>query len=354
MKGVMKFIYAIATALLLVPATQAVGAEAGLQMETGGAVLTNMSIGLLTGIATQGQVTAFAALNKEVWVPGLEDLFRFYGTWYDRLRDMSQFAGNEVVNLAKAGADPDVLISPSYPLTAVAVTDVASTAGFVPFVTTPSVIQDDELVYLAYDKKAETRSRHEKKLKRTIQKWTLHAIAPQTEVAGKQLIQVATGAAVGGGDTRLRLKFADLDTLAYRLNKLEWPQEGRVLVLCPEHQLDLKLESRSLYNEIFDRKSSVPMGRYADFEIYEDTTSVSYTALNVKDAYGTAVSGTKRHASVMFMENRGWKADGTVKFYSDEDINNPLTHAAMLNLKQYHGAGALYAEGTCAIVSPAS
>lgn len=334
----LKFVFSIIAAVFIFTGVDAVAPA--MTTNTGGYVMMSTTV-------------VAAGLNKEAWVPGIEDVFRFFGTWYDRLRDLSQYSGNASVNLQKVGADPVVLFDPSYPLTPASRTDLPTAVGMSRVVTTPTTITDAEIQNLAYDKNSSVRVQHSDSLRRGLQKKCLHNIAPTQAVANKTIIIECTGDPIAG-ETRKTMTYADVRKLAYRMNKLEWPKEGRVLILSAEHQLDLQLEDQKLYNQIFDVRGNQMGGRFAGFEIYEEVDGVMYSATNVKKAFNAAPAGTDRIGSVAFLTQSAWRADDEVKAYSDESLNNPTTHTALFNLGTWHGSGALYDMGVAAIVSPAS
>jgi hypothetical protein len=335
----LKFVLSIIAAVFLISGSAHAG-DSVLTTNTG-------AVSVLSGVPM-----IVAGLNKEAWVPGIEDAFRFFGSWYDQLRNFSQYAGNESVNLQKVGADPVVLFNPSYPLTAASRTDLPTSVGMTRVVTTPTQITDMEIQNLAYDKNSSVRTQHSDVLKRGLEVKALHNIAPQEEVAGKTIVMVATGDPHTG--TRKSLTYKDVRTLAYKMNKLKWPKESRVLVLSAEHQLDLQLEDQKLYNQIFDVRANTLVPRFAGFEMYEEIDGVMYNATNQKKAFDAAPAGTDRIGSVAFLKQSAWRADDQVKAYSDESLNNPLTHTALFDLGTFHGSGALYDSGVAAIVSPAS
>ncbi len=97
---------------------------------------------------------AFAAVAKnELRVKELIKHFRHKGTWLERIPSKQQWVNNDVIKINEEGADPDVLINNNtYPISVTPREDGSIVIELYKYDTTNTVVTDDEIYALPYDK----------------------------------------------------------------------------------------------------------------------------------------------------------------------------------------------------------
>jgi len=171
----------------------------------------------------------------------------------------------------------------------------------------------------------------------------LHAISPQEDTDTTPVLTV-TGAPVGGRPT---LASKDVVSLKTKLDKLNVPKTGRVLVLCPEHLADLLNEDRTFYQSYHNAKDGSLATMYYGFKIYEANYTPTYTA-GEKVAFGAADGA--QVASIVFHNKTAVKATGTVARYSRDSKDDPENREHTLGFRLWFIGVAIRDEGIGALV----
>ena len=317
-----------------------------------GAIVAN-AVALIAGASFPKSALRSGVL-VEVWTGEMIKAFRTPPSavsWFDRVRSYDQYVENDVIHFSELGGDPKVLINnTTYPLNIQTLEDADKPVSLDKFDTEATPVTDDELHALSYDKMGSVQERHRESLKEATYQKALHAYAPDSNVAKKTPVFVTTGEAVGG---RKKMVVADLIELKRQCDLMGMPQEGRVLVLCPDHSNDL-LETSKNYAEHYNiNDTEGKITRLYGFDIYEYNNCPFYTVSTLKKlAFGKTPAGTEQQASVAFHVGSMMKANGSVKFYHSEAKNDPLYHRNLVNFRKYGIALPLKADCTrAAIVS---
>lgn len=207
---------------------------------------------------------------------------------------------------------------------------------------------DDELHAVSYDKMGSVLERHREALKETTWEKAIHAYAPDGNKEKKTPVITTTGEAVNG---RKKFTVADLIELKRQCDNMKMPQDGRVLVLCPDHSNDL-LETSKNYAEHYNiNDTEGKITRLYGFDIYEYNKCPYYNATTLnKIAFGKAPAATDIQASVAFRVNNMMKANGSVQFYHQDAVNDPLYHRNLVNFRKWNIALPLKGDCTRAAV----
>ena len=106
--------------------------------------------------------------------------------------------------------------------------------------TTPTLVDDAEIRYLAYDKRNAVRVKHNECFQIGIRNHALHKLAPANGASSDMPVMLTTGEAADG---RKRLTYVDLATFLEKVKKLNLPMSDQLyMVLCPQHVTDLLLD----------------------------------------------------------------------------------------------------------------
>lgn len=291
-----------------------------------------------------------AGLYQELWTGETIKAFRnsleSIG-WLNRIRSFdSHVAKNNTIHFVDLGGDPEVLINnTTYPIDIVAITDADKAIGLDKYQTQATPITDDELKGLSYDKMATVIERHrlvvdEKKISKA-----LHALAP-ADHAAKHPVLKTTGETVDG---RKRLRAQDIIDLKAAFDKQKIPQQGRILVLNPDHVADL-LAQDTTFAQRYNNHTTGAISNQYGFEIYEYVDCPLYTvSTKAKVNWGTTATNAMQMASVAFYAPRMMKATGETKAYIGEP--EPTYQRWLYNLRHYFICLPLKNEAMGALIS---
>ena len=282
-----------------------------------------------------GPATAMAAVVKnELAVKELNKHFRHLNRpWMGRVPSKNKWVNNDVIKLNEIGADPTVLINNNtYPIAVTTREDQSTAISLFKYDTTNTVVTDDEIYALPYDKVGSVQEQHRETLEEKTADHGLHSLAPYENTATSPVIET-TGPDDGTG--RAMLTYNDLDTLKKKLNKLKVPMRDRILVLSTDHASDLCKEDKDLRNQLANHKEGTPPPKLAGFEIYEDVYSPVYdSSTKQKLAFGSVTPGLE--ASVYFYAKRTAKAKGSVKRYARMSDQDPENRESTMGFRLYN------------------
>jgi len=192
--------------------------------------------------------------------------------------------------------------------------------------TTPTSCTEEEIRYLAFDKRSQIRVKHNEAFQVGIRNHILHKLAPANNTVAEMPVVLTTGTADSTG--RLRLTYSDLVDYATILKGLNLPNmEELYMVLCPQHMADLLLDEQAA-KYFYDRNFyldpvSGKVRSFMNLKFFEnnDTPYYNYTT-KVKIAEGTTPAATDYQASVFFYgPNTYYHIDSVKSLYSPETID---------------------------------
>ncbi len=260
---------------------------------------------------------------------------RFAGTWLTRVPSKNNWVNNDVIKMNEVGADPNVLINNNtYPIAVAARPDDSVVISLFKYDTENTVVTDDELYALPYDKIGSVQQQHRETLEEFVREHGLHSLAPLTNTADTPIIRTS-GPAVGGGGTRKRLISADLVEFKKQLDKLKIPKSGRILVLNPDHIADLLLEDKALEIHYHNHKQGAIVKNYYGFEVYEDIYNPVYEDGTLQKIAFGATGTTEVGASTFFLAKRTAKARGSVKRYFRDASIDPENRESVIGFRMY-------------------
>lgn len=287
------------------------------------------------------------ALKNELAEKELIKNFRHDNSWLGTLTAKPQWVNNDVIKIPKRGLAPKVLINNKiYPIQSNKREDGYISLSLNQYDTENTTVTDEELYALPYDKLGDVQQQHREELEDKTAEHALYSIAP--DHSDTTPVLETTGPDDGTGRKRLIAK--DLITLKSKLDKLNTPKDGRVLVLCPDHTTDLLIEDLSFKQRYQDANGGMIAKSYYGFETYESTYAPKYDkTAKTKKPFGSADAGVE--ASVIFYKKNTVKAPGTVKRYARAASDNPEMRENTIGFRLYWIAVAIKDEGTAAIIS---
>lgn len=277
-----------------------------------------------------------AGLNKEVWISDLKDNFFQADTFLQDGVNLDPFVDNDVINLAEIGAEPNVERNrTSYPIPAAPRTDNPLALALDEYSSDSTIIRDAELAELVYDKRASVVMQHRRAILRKMAEYGFHAVAPLEETADTPIIQT-TGAANAFGKKKLTKE--DIAALAKAFDQLQYPNEGRVLVLDSDVFWDFVTSDTALNNQYILNGSAGSLGGefvyYYGFTIrkreglpYYSGSAGSYE----KVPFGASTSGAVK-GMISYLKNESFgRGQGTVEMY--EKIKDPDNQGDVINFR---------------------
>ncbi|MGB1307525.1 MAG: hypothetical protein ACPG6B_01345 [Oceanihabitans sp.] len=271
-------------------------------------------------------------------------------TWASEIRSKQAWVNNDTIKIPKRGAAPAVLINnTNYPIVKNERDDSHVVVSLNKFDTENTIVTEDELYALPYEKTSDVQMQHRETLEDETMEYGLWGLAPQEHDATEnQFVLETTGDNDGTG--RLKLTTKDLRKLQADMNKAVINKKGRILILCDDHVSDLLEEDRKFYTQYHNQTEGVISGRYYGFKIYEDSTTPEYDDTTLeKLAYGSLTVGRK--SSVVFHKGSTAKAAGTVKRFARDASQDPEMRENTVGFRVWHIIVAYGIEGSAAIIS---
>lgn len=239
---------------------------------------------------------------KQIFAAIILSLFYPDGSWLNELTSMDHMVEYNTINLSQVGADPNVLKdNGSWPLTITQRTDSGIQIALATYDTEPTFVTNVEEMETAYDKCESVARQHVNALRTKVSLSAAYNIAPASNTASTPVL-ATTGANRGDGNKALTYK--DILKLRTAFNKANYPTEGRVLVLSPEHEEDLLAEDINRYNRVMET------GKLAGFKVYTFNGNPTYTTGGSKNAYGTL---TGQPSSFAFINSEVMRAMGDIE-----------------------------------------
>lgn len=239
---------------------------------------------------------------KQIFAAIILGLFYPDGSWLNELTSMDHMVEYNTINLSQIGADPNVIKDNStWPLTITQRTDSGIQIPLATFDTEPTFVTNVEEMETAYDKCESVVRQHVSALRTKAALSAAYNIAPSSNTSATPVL-ATTGN--NRGDGKKALTYKDILKLRTAFNKANYPMQGRVLVLSPEHEEDLLAEDVNRYNRIMET------GQLAGFKVYTFNGNPTYNTSGEKNDYGTL---TGLPSSIAFINSEVMRAMGDIE-----------------------------------------
>ncbi len=267
-------------------------------------------VGCLMHIARMqddGSGYAYDGLQTEVWLSDvLPEKFYPKTSFLSAVRDLSSFVENNTINLAEAGADPEVLVNNTvYPVPITEPTEAALTVTLKTYDTENTVVRNATAIELAYDKRALHVDKHQRALAKKFGIDAAWAYAPQVHDSSKfnNILNMGVNDSIIDAFIDQQAHFANADA----------ESEDLVSVLNPFHMAKIAKEDKVLYKAIMAKPGEMFYG----FKVYPYSKLPVYFNDGTKAALGAAYNpAAHKQATIFFIGNEVTKAMGTIEFFS--------------------------------------
>ena len=332
MKTLLNFI-----SVLLIAAFTALSLEIGAGVPP--AITFFSSLGIAVGLSMLPAIpgVAFMGLQVELWTGELIKGFRSSSGFLSRIGSKDQYVVNNTIHLAQIGVDPKVLINnTTYPIASAVREDSDVPIGLDKFDTENTIITDDELHGLPYDKPGSVIEQHREVLQESTADKAIHSLCPAEDTDNTPVF-FTTGDSNGYTNPRKRATVADIIKLKKALDDLKVPLEGRELVFCSQHVEDLLLTNQAFKEQWYNTKSGVLMDMFG-FIISQYVTNPKFVSTTLKKkAFGAAAAAaTDLEASVVYYNKRAVQATGTATMYHAKAADNPQFRQSVIGFRLHH------------------
>lgn len=271
-------------------------------------------------------------------------------SWVSEIRSRQNWVNQDTIKIPKRGAAPKVLIdNTNYPIVKNDRDDSHVVVSLHKFDTENTVVTEDELYSLPYEKTSDVQEQHRETLEDTTAEYGLWGLAPLANNEAENLFVIQT-TGENDGTGRLKLTSKDLRNLQGKMNKKGINKKGRILVLSDDHVSDLLDEDRKFYTQYQNHTEGVISKNYYGFTIYEDSTTPEYNDTTLQRIpFGSATVGRK--SSVVFHKGSTAKAVGTVQRFARPSELDPENRQNTVGFRLWHIIVAYGIEGSAAIIS---
>lgn len=278
---------------------------------------------------------AFEGVYTEVWTGELIKRLNagLKADFLNGIPDYSAKVDNEVIHLVDVGGDPDVLVNnTTYPIPVQDLTESDIPVGLDKFQTKATRVTDDQLFALSFNKYAADVERHGNAILTVKYKKAAHALTPYSHT-DKTPVIATSGAADTSG--RKKLVIQDIIALKRAFDNMEVPEDGRVLVLCPDHVNDLLEADQSFKDKYYNYTTGKLLNMFG-FEVYTYVNCPYFTKEGVKVAYDVTPAATDLKGSFAFYRPLMFRAQGSTKMYYSEARTSPQTQESLVNFRHYY------------------
>lgn len=305
-----KFIVALISALLFNALTSGVFASClGVSHGAMFAVQTGLSLIPLNmaGCLCEG-------LNKEIWIPEIIEKFYPNDSFLTYSKSLDAWVENNKLHLQEAGIDPKVYIdNEQYPIPIAVRTDIPHEIVLKRFDTENTVHVNAIEIEESAEKRQSVIEGHRNSLRQQFARLAAFNWAP---VGNGEFTPVKAS----NGKTNTRgykgLTYETVMDMETTFDELEIPTEGRILILNPQHAMDLRLQDLDMYKAFYNEN------KLFSFTVVRSSLNPKYNSTTGKKAaWNAPVSATDAPSSLFYYKEAVARARGSVDMYSR--LNDP-------------------------------
>ncbi len=294
------------------------------------------------------------AIQTEIWARDIAEAIFPANSFMAKSLSDDMFVDNKTVHLPQSGALPTVernrVVFPAVPAQR---TDTTSTYDLDEFTSTPSLIRDIEEIETSYDKRSSVLRDHIESINRDCANWLAYhwgadvAAAILRTTGGNRATQVT-----GATGNRKKLTITDIINAKAKMDDMDLPEEGRVVLLPSFMYNDLVQDNwATLLSMDLSGEAKIANGnvmRLLGFEIHKRGVKnlLQYTnaATPVKRTPDAAALVTANAAALFWHPNFVRRAKGEIKVFADYD--KPEYYGSTFSALARLGGRKRYTDGT--------
>lgn len=239
--------------------------------------------------------------------------------------DVQQMGEKNLIHIPTSQFNAEVLINnKTYPIAVQEYSDDEVVISLDKYQTKASKVTDDQIIGASYDKIDAVTKSHTNSINARKYKKALHALAPDENTATTPVLEIS-GA---------ECSYGDLVALKDKCDELEWPEEGRRLVLCNKHWNALLKDRKNFGDQLINYRKGEVTPVIAGFEVMKYIANPHYSG-TTKKTFGEVPTSGDKPASVCFVVDNVVKKTGLTKQYFSEAASNPENQANLLNYRHY-------------------
>jgi hypothetical protein len=202
--------------------------------------------------------------------------------------------------------------------------------------TENTIITDDELYGLPYDKEGSVLRDHRMSLQQKAAEKSAHSLCPQADSANTPVLKT-TGGSNGYTVARKRMTINEIIKAQRLLDQLKVPAEGRELVLSPLHVEDLLMTSQAFKEQWFKIKSGEVLDMFGFLVSKFVANPLFSNSTGEKKAFGAAENASDDlETSFFYYNKRTVQATGTAKMYHAKAADDPKYRQSEVGFRIYH------------------
>lgn len=239
--------------------------------------------------------------------------------------DVTQMGEENIIHIPTSEFNPEVLINnKTYPIAIEDYTDDEVIVKLDKYQTKATKVTDDQVMGASYNKIDAVTKTHTNSINARKYRKAIHALAPDDNTAKTPVLQIKG----------TECAYEDLVALKDKCDELEWPEEGRRLVLCNKHWNALLKDRRNFGDQLINYRKGEVAPIIAGFEIKKYIASPHYAGTK-KKVFGEAPASGDKPASVCFVVDNIRKKTGLTKQYFSEAKSDTVNQANLLNYRHY-------------------
>lgn len=244
------------------------------------------------------------ALQKEVWIAGIQENPVPDNSFVFASQDKSEFVDNNKLHLAEAGIEPAVyknfFASNSGALPVATIEDIPNEVLLNTYSTAQTLHRNLQEVELQYNRRDSIIARHKTALAKNIGKEAAYMWTPAQTNTFNKLLKLGNNSIIDA-ITDIRVFFMEND-LNMNLN----------VCLTPEHWSKIKKEDAKLFKDLMAMKDR----EYSDFKVWTYSSNPLFTSAGVKKPFGAAAEAGDQRASFFWCSDETFRSFGTTEMYS--------------------------------------
>lgn len=239
--------------------------------------------------------------------------------------DPQQMGEENIIHIPTSEFNPEVLINnKTYPIAIQEYTDDEVTVKLDKYQTKATKVDDDQIQGASYDKIYAVTRAHVNSINVRKNKKAIHALAPDSNTTDTPVLELSGS----------ECTYEDLVALKDKCDELQWPEEGRRLVLCSKHYNALLKDRKNFGDQLINYRSGAVSPHIAGFEIKQYIAMPHYSG-GSKKAFGEVPASGDKPASVAFVVDNVRKKTGITKQYFSEAKSDPENQTNRLNYRHY-------------------
>jgi hypothetical protein len=301
------------------------------------------AVSFISGCIPKEKGIAMMGLQREVWLPSIQEQYTQSRDWMNGLSDLSVFVDdNAVLHFAEVGAYPNVYLNQTTDIDNVEPTDTPNSVNLDTYDSQNYTLRKIGLYGIPYPRIEAYTKQSSIAVRLQEAKTCAYAIAPDVDAQAtyKKIIIPTTGDDNGSGYRSARIE--DIILLQRLMDQLIFPetQTGRHLVLPSSMWWELVLSNKYLELQMALKGKIEPIMDYYGLQIHRYDSGLGYdVTANQKAALGTIIANNVVPFGFGFCTRESWLASGVWTMFDRPILTNTRGRAYEFGFQHRFKAG---------------